>query len=156
MESGLDSDEVYSYLKLSVDPARLEDDEIKVTITGSFRWWEKIGTFRALVRDEKETANYWDMDLVEWAEVPEDDIQPMYEERGDDRLEKRQRFGHGITVLKTLDDKGHPFVELIYNIGPNDTGSQTMKASGKRQEDDKGRFGLTSQEAERLMKDGAA
>jgi hypothetical protein len=58
--------------------------------------WDKIGTFGALVRDEDETENRWAIDKVEWKEIPEDD---------EDHLKKRQRFGHGIAVLKTLDDR---------------------------------------------------
>lgn len=151
MENGLDdSDDVYSYLKLTA-PKSEDDDKGAVTISGSFLWWDKIGTFKALVRDKNETANYWDIDQVEWADVPEDVSHPGPRFEGD-AIETRQLFGHGLTVLKTLDDKGCPFVELIYNDGPQ----ETIRALGKKQKSDDGSLGLTCKEAERLMKDGVA
>lgn len=157
MENGTDTDDVYSYLKLSVKRAGSLGEEMSEKVTGSFRWWEKIGTFGELVRDENVTANYWDIDDVEWAEIPEDDEVPPMHEYDENDIKKRQRFGHGITVLKTLDDKGHHFIELIYNVGPQETGGQTMmRALGKKQKDNEGRFGLTVEEANRLMKDEVA
>jgi hypothetical protein len=42
------------------------------------------------VRDEKETANYWDMDEVEWAEIAEDEDNPlMFECDPNDTIETR-------------------------------------------------------------------
>jgi len=37
-----------------------------------------------------------------------------------------------MTVLKALNNGGYPFVELIYNIGPNETDSvQVVRVLGK-------------------------
>ena len=140
-------------MKLSVKPAGPQDKEAPAKISGSFRLWDKIGTFGALLRDEGERANYWDIDEVEWTEVPEDDENPGAVDEED--LKKRQGFGHGIAVLKTLDDRGHPFIELIYNPGRTDDGEK-VQALGKKQKHDEARFGLTAEEAERLMEDGVA
>jgi hypothetical protein len=88
MENSLDTDEVYSYLKLSIKPPGPQDEDTLENVTGSFRWWHKDGAFGALVRNEKETANYWDIDEVEWAEIPEDDDNPlMFECDPDDTIE---------------------------------------------------------------------
>lgn len=110
------------------------------------------------MRDEGGTENCWAMDKVEWTEIPEDDEDPGSTDVDEDDIKKRQRLGHGIAILKTLDDRGYPFVELNYNMGPNifDGDLMMVKALGKKQKNDKGRFGLTTDEAERLMEDGVA
>jgi hypothetical protein len=136
---------------LSIEPSEPLDKGAPEKVTGWFRLWDKIGTFGALVRDEGITENRWAMDKVEWTEIPEDDEdlgQTDVDEEDD--IKKRQRLGHGIAVLKTLDDRGHPFIELNYNMG----GDLMVKALGKKQKNDKGRFGLTVDEADRLMEDG--
>jgi len=158
-ENGFDSQngDAYNYLKLNVDPAQPQDNEAPEKISGSFRLFDKIGTFGPLVRDEGEVANYWDMDEVEWSEVPEDDEYPC--EVDEDDMKKRQRFGHGIAILKTVDDRGYPFIQLIYNVGPRGTdgrGDLIIGAIGKKQKRDKSCFGLTGDEADRLTKDGVA
>jgi hypothetical protein len=159
-ENGFDpqNGDMWHYLKLRVDSDNPRGNEAPEKISGSFRLWDKIGTFGALVRDEGEKANYWDMEKVEWSDIPEDDEDPaptpVHE---DDEIEKRQPFGHGITVLKTLDDREFPFIELIYNMGPDKTdggGDLIIKTLGKKQRHDKSRFGLTDNEAQRLMEDG--
>jgi hypothetical protein len=160
-ENGFDSTngDAWNYLKLSVTPASASHDkEVPEKVSGLFRLWDIIGTFGALVRDEGETANYWYIDEVEWSKVPEDDDNPGPTDVDEkDDIKDRQRFGHGITVLKTLDDRGHPFVELIYNMGPDKTGGARMvRALGKKQKGDQDWFGLTPEEAERLMEDGVA
>jgi hypothetical protein len=153
-ENGFDTQngDGYNYLKLNVDPVQPQDNDAPKKISGSFRLFDKIGTFGPLVRDEGETANYWDMDEVQWSEVPEDD--EYHGEADEDDMNKRQRFGHGIAVLKTLDDRGYPFIELIYNVGPDETdggGDLIIRAIGKKQKHDKGCFGLTRDDARRLM-----
>jgi len=157
-ENSFDSEngDAYNYLTLSIESSGPLDKGSRENVTGSIRLWDKIGTFGALVRGEGESENRWAMDKVEWTEIPEDDEDPG--ETGEDDLKKRQRFGHGIAVLKTLDDRGRPFVELNYNMGPNELdGAPVMvKAVGKKQKNDKSRFGLTADEAERLMEDGVA
>ncbi|KIM90358.1 hypothetical protein PILCRDRAFT_1673 [Piloderma croceum F 1598] len=159
-ENGFDSQngDAYNYLTLSIESSGPLDKGAPEKVTGSIRLWDKIGTFGALVRDEGETENRWAMDKVEWAEIQEDDEDPGGTDEDD--LKKRQRFGHGIAVLKTLDDRGRPFVELNYNMGPNefdrDSALVMVKAVGKKQKNDKCRFGLTEDEAERLMEDGVA
>jgi hypothetical protein len=158
-ENGFDSQngDAYNYLKLSIEPSEPLDKGTSEKVTGSFRLWDKIGTFGALVRDEGKTENRWAMDKVEWIEIPEDDEDPAPTDVDeDDDIKKRQRFGHGIAILKTLDDRGYPFVELNYNMGPNELDGElvVVKAVGKKQRNDKGRFGLTEDEAERLMEDG--
>ena len=157
-ENGFDAMEgdAWHYLRLGLAP---HDKEAPKKVSGSFRLWDKIGTFGALVRDEGETVNYWYIADVEWSEVPEDDDHPVgggVVEVEEDAIERRQRFRHGITVLKTLDDRRHPFIELIYNMVPGKTGggARMVKTLGKKQKNDKGSFGLTSDEAERLMEDG--
>jgi hypothetical protein len=64
------------------------------------------------------------------------------------------KHGYCISVLKTR----YPFIELNYNMGPNEVDGVlvVVKAVGKKQRNDKGRFGLTGDEAERLMEDGVA
>jgi hypothetical protein len=157
-ENGFDSQngDAYNYFKLSLESSGPLDEGAPENVTGFIRLWDKIGTFGALVREEGETKNRWAMDKVEWTEMPEDDEDPGSTDEDD--LKKRQRFGHGIAVLKTLDDRGRPFVELNYNMGPNERdGAQVMvKAVGKKQKNDNCRFGLTEDEAERLMEDGVA
>jgi hypothetical protein len=156
-ENSFDSQngDAYNYLRLSVDPGA-QDNESPAKISASFRLFDKIGTSGPLVREEGETANYWDMDEVEWSEVPEDDEDPGQVDEDD--LKKRQRFGHGIAILKTLDDRGYPFIQLIYNVGPRETdshrGDLIIGAIGKKQKHDRGSFGLTPSEADRLMEDG--
>jgi|ERR1700727_1403057 hypothetical protein len=53
--------DAWHYLKLSVKPAGPQDKEAPAKISGSFRLWDKIGTFGVLLRDEGERANYWDI-----------------------------------------------------------------------------------------------
>jgi hypothetical protein len=155
-ENGFDiqNGDAYNYLKLSIDSSEPLDKGASEKVTGSFRFWDKIGTFGALVRDEGETENCWAMDKVEWSEIPEDDEVPGPRNVDEDDIKQRQCFGHDIAILKTLDDRGYPFIELNYNMGPKfDSDIRMVKAVGKKQKNDKGRFGLTTDEAERLMED---
>jgi len=120
-------------------------------VSGSFRLWDGIGTFGASVKDEGGPTHYWDMDEVEWTEVPEDDPDPGAPDEGG--LEKRLHFGHAAAILKTLDDKGHPSTELIYNMGAGETdvnSAQIVRAVGKKQKHDQAHFGLTNKEANRV------
>jgi len=44
IESGLDDDDdVYSYLKLTATKPE-DDDKVVAVVSGSFLWWDKIGT----------------------------------------------------------------------------------------------------------------
>jgi hypothetical protein len=122
-----------TYITLKVDSGK---------VGGSVLWWRKVGSFQELTKDDNEKANYWDIGEVEWS-LPEG-----FSEEDDKDEGARKAHGHGLAVQKTLDDNGHPFIELIYDTGDG----KFVRALGKKTD---GRDEpITDAEASRLHKDG--
>lgn len=78
------------------------------------------------------------------------------EDGADDEDQSLRLFGHGISILKTLDDNDDPFIELLFNAGDELEGGLPIRAIGKKQKEDGGSVPLTKREARRLKDDEAA
>lgn len=149
----LDVDEETTFLNLDLP----KDGSSKVS--GTFLWYRKIGTFESLSRDENQSTNYFDFESVEWfgwdgsdyEQLDLNNLEAIDDRDEDEEEEARQLFGHGIAILETLDDGGHPFIELIYNQG-----SSIVRALGKKQPGGGGEGSLTTPEIKRLIKAGVA
>lgn len=129
----------------------LELTALKGRVGGRFRWWRKIGTFKALERDEGVAENLWAMNNVKWS--------PLYPEDEDtadgDDWRDREAHGHGLAALSILDDEGYPFLEQIYNEGLDVEGElASVRVVWKKLEGEGLREPLTGGEVNRLIAAG--
>lgn len=142
MENTQDFDEEETWLELIA---------LKGGVGGRFRWWRKIGTFKALERDEGVAESLWVMDNVKWSPLdPEDEDTAD----GDDWRD-REAHGHGLAALSVLDDEGYPFLEQIYNEGLDEEGElASVRVVWKKLEGEGLREPLTAGEINRLISAG--
>lgn len=143
MQNTCDIDDEECWLKLAVTNVGGTNGS-EVDVVGSVLWYRFIGNFTRLERVEDETENIWRMADVVWSNredyEPEEGPLPVVD-------------GHGLAVLGTLDDKGRPFIELLFN----NRDDRVVRAVGKIQDEDRPYDEpLSETECMRLEKDGVA
>ena len=103
-------------------------------IWGRFRWWRMLGHFKGMYRPPGAPENVWYFGNVKWEPLGHepDDSDGEAEMWEDEEVDADTRDAHdfGIAVLGTLDRKGRPFVEMLYNGTGYYTESRRKRAEG--------------------------
>ncbi|KAF9565504.1 hypothetical protein CPC08DRAFT_759428, partial [Agrocybe pediades] len=120
-----DITEEYSWLELTAPEAkpdvRDQDGGVQFkNIQGRFRWWRMIGTFKGLYKKEDAAENIWAFHGVTWIDSPYDDesdsdAEPLHLAAEPADVSDRDSEYFGLAVLPVLDNRGKPFLELLYN-----------------------------------------
>ncbi len=109
-----------------------------VDIWGRFRWWRMLGQFKGLYRPPGAPENVWYFGDVKWEPLghePDDsDGEAEMWEGEENDADTRDAHDFGIAVLGTLDRKGRPFVEMLYNGTGYYTESRRKRAEGTADE----------------------
>ena len=107
-------------------------------IWGRFRWWRMLGQFKGLYRPPGAPENVWYFGDVKWEPLghePDDSDgeAEMWEDEED--TDTRDAHDFGLAVLGTLDHKGRPFVEMLYNGTGYYTESRRKRAESTADEE---------------------
>ncbi|KJA17625.1 hypothetical protein HYPSUDRAFT_46258 [Hypholoma sublateritium FD-334 SS-4] len=120
-------------------PATVDGDVAFADIWGRFRWWRMLGQFKGLYRPPGAPENVWYFGDVAWTPLghepdDSDDEAEMWEGEAVD-ADTRDTHDFGLAVLGTLDRRGRPFVEMLYNGTGYYTEERRKRARGKAEEE---------------------
>lgn len=117
----------------------VDGDVAFADIWGRFRWWRMLGQFKGLYRPSGAPENVWYFGNVAWTPLghepdDSDDEAETWEGEAVD-ADTRDTHDFGLAVLGTLDRKGRPFVEMLYNGTGYYTEERRKRARGKAEEE---------------------